>query len=60
MGEENGATGRCSPPAPGEVGGRQRAAHPKALAAFSRRTAYNGLWRVNRKGQYNVPFGRYK
>ena len=26
---------------------------------FMNRTGYNGLWRVNSKGQNNVPFGRY-
>lgn len=27
---------------------------------FLNKTAYNGLWRVNKKGRHNVPFGRYK
>ncbi|MHB1420438.1 MAG: DNA adenine methylase [Bacillota bacterium] len=27
---------------------------------FLNKTGYNGLWRVNKEGRHNVPFGRYK
>ena len=40
--------------------GRAESKEAASLFYYLNRTCYNGLCRFNRKGEFNVPFGRYK
>ena len=41
------------------IGTKKRPVDRAALLVYLNKHSYNGLWRVNRKGHYNVPFGKY-
>jgi DNA adenine methylase len=41
------------------LGTRKRPVERAALLLYLNKHSYNGLWRVNRLGHYNVPFGKY-
>ncbi len=42
-----------------EIRGTNACLERAVLFLYLNHHGYNGLWRVNRKGEYNIPFGRY-
>lgn len=42
-----------------EMRGTDACLERAALFLYLNHHGYNGLWRVNQKGEYNIPFGRY-
>ena len=41
------------------IGTKKRPVDRAELLVYLNKHSYNGLWRVNLKGHYNVPFGKY-
>lgn len=41
------------------IGTKKEPIERAALLLYLNKHGYNGLWRVNQKGKYNVPYGRY-
>jgi len=42
------------------IGNPEQRIERAALFLYLNKHCYNGLWRVNKAGKFNVPFGRYK